>query len=79
MFSEQFTGGAVRAVRDLTANYAAPPVLYGHNSGISTRTNQVWREVLDFMARLDGIDFRQTAPLTSSEPLLRPGPGMAQV
>ena len=73
MFSEQFTGGAVRAVRDLTAQiYAAPPVLYGHNSGISTRTNQVWREVMDFMARLDGIDFRQTAPLTSSEPLLRP-------
>jgi ribulose 1,5-bisphosphate carboxylase large subunit-like protein len=72
MFSEQFTGGSVRAVRDFTANLAAPPVLYGHNSGISTRTNHVWREVLDFMARLDGIDFRQTAPLTSSEPLLRP-------
>ena len=72
MFSEQFTGGAVRAVRDMTANYRQPPVLYGHNSGISTRTNHVWREVLDFMARLDGIDFRQTAPLTSSEPLLRP-------
>jgi ribulose 1,5-bisphosphate carboxylase large subunit-like protein len=72
MFSEQFTGGSVRAVRDLTAKYAAPPALYGHNSGISTRTNHVWREVLDFMARLDGIDFRQTAPLTSSEPLLRP-------
>jgi ribulose 1,5-bisphosphate carboxylase large subunit-like protein len=72
MFSEQFTGGSVRAVRDLTAKYAAPPVLYGHNSGISTRTNQVWREVLDFMARLDGIDFRQTAPVTSSAPLLRP-------
>jgi hypothetical protein len=47
-------------------------VLYGHNSGISTRTNHVWREILDFFARLDGIDFRQTAPLTSSEPLLRP-------
>jgi len=72
MFSEQFTGGAVRAVRDLTAKYPAPPVLYGHNSGISTRTNHVWREILDFFARLDGIDFRQTAPLTSSEPLLRP-------
>jgi ribulose 1,5-bisphosphate carboxylase large subunit-like protein len=72
MFSEQFTGGAVRAVRDMTAKYPNPPVLYGHNSGISTRTNQVWREVIDFMARLDGIDFRQTAPLTSSEPLLRP-------
>ena len=72
MFSEQFTGGSVRAVRDYTAKYATPPVLYGHNSGISTRTNHVWREVLDFMARLDGIDFRQTAPLTSSQPLLRP-------
>jgi ribulose 1,5-bisphosphate carboxylase large subunit-like protein len=72
MFSEQFTGGSVRAVRDSTAHLAAPPVLYGHNSGISTRTNHVWREVLDFLARLDGIDFRQTAPLTSSEPLLRP-------
>jgi ribulose-bisphosphate carboxylase large chain len=72
MFSEQFTGGAVRAVRDMTAKYPNPPVLYGHNSGISTRTNQVWREVIDFMARLDGVDFRQTAPLTSSEPLLRP-------
>ncbi|MGA2986828.1 MAG: hypothetical protein ABSG32_23755 [Terriglobia bacterium] len=72
MFSEQFTGGSVRAVRDLTAQFASPPALYGHNSGISTRTNAVWREVLDFMARLDGIDFRQTAPLTSSQPLLRP-------
>ena len=72
MFSEQFTGGSVRAIRDFTAQLASPPALYGHNSGISTRTNAVWREVLDFMARLDGIDFRQTAPLTSSEPLLRP-------
>jgi len=72
MFSEQFTGGSVRAVRDLTAQLASPPALYGHNSGISTRTNAVWREVLDFLGRLDGIDFRQTAPLTSSEPLLRP-------
>jgi ribulose 1,5-bisphosphate carboxylase large subunit-like protein len=72
MFSEQFTGGSVRAVRDLTAQHASPPALYGHNSGISTRTNAVWREVLDFLARLDGIDFRQTAPLTSGEPLLRP-------
>lgn len=72
MFSEQFTGGSVRAVRELTAQLASPPALYGHNSGISTRANAVWREVLDFMARLDGIDFRQTAPVTSSEPLLRP-------
>ncbi len=72
MFSEQFIGGSVRAVRELTARLASPPVLYGHNGGISTRTNCIWREVLDFLARLDGVDFRQTAPLTLSRPLLRP-------
>ena len=72
MFSEQFTGGSVRAVRDMTARLSSPPVIYGHNGGISTRTNSVWREVLDLFARLDGIDFRQTAPVTSGEPLLRP-------
>ena len=72
MFSEQFAGGSVRLVRDLTSHLASPPVIYGHNSGISSRTNAVWREVLDFVGRLDGIDFRQTAPLTSAQPLLRP-------
>jgi ribulose-bisphosphate carboxylase large chain len=72
MFSEQFTGGSVRMVRDLTAKLSSPPAIYGHNSGISARTNSIWREVLDLLARLDGIDFRQTAPLTSAEPLLRP-------
>ena len=72
MFSEQFTGGSVRAVRDMTAKFDSPPVIYGHNSGISCRTNSVWREVLDLFARLDGVDFRQTALLTSAQPLLRP-------
>ncbi len=72
MFSEQFTGGSVRAVRDWTAKLPSPPVIYGHNSGISTRTNTVWREVLDWFARLDGVDFRQTALLTPAMPLLRP-------
>jgi hypothetical protein len=72
MFSEQFTGGSVRAVRDWTAKLPSPPVIYGHNSGISTRTNTVWREVLDWFARLDGVDFRQTALLTPALPLLRP-------
>jgi ribulose 1,5-bisphosphate carboxylase large subunit-like protein len=72
MFSEQFTGGSVRAVRDMTAKFSSPPVIYGHNSGISCRTNSVWREVLDLFARLDGVDFRQTALLTSAQPLLRP-------
>ena len=72
MFSEQYTGGSVRAVRDWTAHLDHPPVIYGHNSGISCRTNSVWREVLDFLARLDGVDFRQTALLTPVQPLLRP-------
>jgi ribulose-bisphosphate carboxylase large chain len=72
MFSEQFTGGSVRAVRDLTAKLDSPPVIYGHNSGISCRTNSIWREVLDLFARLDGVDFRQTALLTGAQPLLRP-------
>ncbi len=72
MFSEQFTGGSVRAVRDLTAGFDFPPVIYGHNSGISSRTNSIWREVIDLFARLDGVDFRQTALVTGALPLLRP-------
>jgi ribulose 1,5-bisphosphate carboxylase large subunit-like protein len=72
MFSEQYAGGAVRAVREWTGKFDRPPVIYGHNGGISSRTNSIWREVLDFFARLDGIDFRQTALLTPSQPLLRP-------
>ena len=72
MFSEQYTGGAVRAVREWTKGFERPPVIYGHNGGISSRTNSVWREVLDFFGRLDGIDFRQTALLTPAQPLLRP-------
>jgi ribulose 1,5-bisphosphate carboxylase large subunit-like protein len=72
MFSEQFTGGSVRAVRDLTSKYDPAPIIYGHNGGISSRTSSIWREVLDLFARLDGIDFRQTAPVTSALPLLRP-------
>jgi ribulose-bisphosphate carboxylase large chain len=72
MFSEQYVGGAVRAVREWTKGFDRPPVIYGHNGGISCRTNSIWREVLDYFARLDGIDFRQTALLTPSMPLLRP-------
>ncbi len=72
MFSEQFIGGSVRAVRDLTARFDAPPAIYGHNSGISSRTNAIWREVIDLLARLDGVDFRQTARVTGVLPLLRP-------
>lgn len=72
MFSEQYTGGTVRAVRELTKSMAAPPVIYGHNGGITCRTMSIWSEVLDLFARLDGIDFRQTAPLALDASLLRP-------
>ena len=72
MFSDQFAGGATRMVREATKGLANPPAIYAHNSGISTRTRSLWREVLDFLVRLDGGDFRQTAPLTTTAPLLRP-------
>jgi len=72
MFAEYYLGGAVRMVRDLTKDMNTPPAIYGHNNGISTRTRHIYREVLDMLARLDGIDFRQTAPLSNGPGLLRP-------
>jgi ribulose-bisphosphate carboxylase large chain len=72
MFSDQFIGGALRMVREATAGMERPPAIYAHNGGISTRTRAIWREVLDLVVRLDGADFRQTAPLTTGAPLLRP-------
>ena len=72
MFSDQFAGGTTRMVREATAALSAPPALYAHNSGISTRTRAVWREVLDLLVRLDGADFRQTAPINPGASLLRP-------
>jgi ribulose 1,5-bisphosphate carboxylase large subunit-like protein len=72
MFSDQFVGGTTRIVREHTKHLAKPPAIYAHNSGISVRTRSVWREVLDFLVRLDGADFRQTAPVTRGEQLLRP-------
>ena len=72
MFSEYYTGGTVRMVREMTKGLANPPAIYGHNGGISAMTRHIYREVLDMFARLDGIDFRQTAPVTSGEGLLRP-------
>jgi ribulose-bisphosphate carboxylase large chain len=72
MFSETFAGGTVRMVREATKDLERPPAIYGHNAGIGTRTRAIWREVIDLLARLDGIDFRQTAPVTSGSPLLRP-------
>ncbi|GAB4451506.1 MAG: hypothetical protein Kow0031_34050 [Anaerolineae bacterium] len=72
MFSETFAGGAVRMVREATKTLPQPPALYGHNAGIGSRERAIWREVIDFLARLDGIDFRQTAPVKAGSPFIRP-------
>ena len=72
MFSEYYCGGTVRMVRDFTRDMDSPPAIYGHNGGITARTRHIYREVLDMFARLDGIDMRQTAPLTADMGLLRP-------
>ena len=72
MFSEYYIGGAVRMVREMTKGLENPPAIYGHNGGISAMTRHIYREVLDMFARLDGIDFRQTAPVAHGEALLRP-------
>jgi ribulose-bisphosphate carboxylase large chain len=72
MLSETWAGGTVRMVREHTARMSAPPAIYGHNAGIGVKAKGIWREVIDFLARLDGIDFRQTAPVRSGAPFLRP-------
>jgi len=72
MFSETFAGGTVRMVREATRRLANPPAIYGHNAGIGVKTRGIWREVIDLLARLDGIDFRQTAPVRPGAPFIRP-------
>jgi ribulose 1,5-bisphosphate carboxylase large subunit-like protein len=72
MFSETFAGGTVRMVREATKLRPNPPVLYGHNAGIGVKTRGIWREVIDLLARLDGVDFRQTAPVRPGKPFLLP-------
>jgi len=72
MFSETFAGGTVRMIREATRTRKDPPALYGHNAGIGVKTRAIWREVIDLLARLDGIDFRQTAPVRPGTPFLRP-------
>jgi len=72
MFSETYAGGTVRLVREATRHLPRPPAIYGHNAGIGVKTRGIWREVIDFLARLDGIDFRQTAPLRPGSPYIRP-------
>jgi ribulose 1,5-bisphosphate carboxylase large subunit-like protein len=72
MFSETYAGGTVRMVREATSTLKNPPAIYGHNAGIGVKTRSIWREVIDLLARLDGIDFRQTAPLRPGSPFIRP-------
>ena len=72
MFSETHAGGAFRMVREATRHLADPPAIYGHNAGIGVKTRSIYREVIDSLARLDGIDFRQTAPLRPGPPFIRP-------
>ena len=67
-----FAAGTVRMVREATRSLGRPPVIYGHNAGIGVKTRSVWREIIDFLARLDGIDLRQTAPVRDGAPLIRP-------
>jgi hypothetical protein len=72
MFSETFAGGTVRMVREKTRHLPNPPAIYGHNAGICTRTPRIWREVIDLLARLEGVDFRQTSPVRPGVPFLLP-------
>jgi ribulose 1,5-bisphosphate carboxylase large subunit-like protein len=73
MFSETYAGGTVRMVREATRYLDRPPAIYGHNAGIGARSNgAIFREVIDLLARLDGIDFRQTAPVRPGSPYIRP-------
>ncbi|HZR15822.1 MAG TPA: RuBisCO large subunit C-terminal-like domain-containing protein [Verrucomicrobiae bacterium] len=72
MFSETFAGGTVRMIREAVKSRPNPPALYGHNAGIGIKTRGIWREVIDLLARLDGIDFRQTAPVRPGKPFLLP-------
>ncbi len=72
MFSESYAGGTVRMIREATSQMKNPPAIYGHNAGIGVKTRSIWREVIDLLARLDGIDFRQTAPLRPGSPFIRP-------
>lgn len=72
MLSETWSGGTVRMIREATKNLPRPPAIYGHNAGIGVKTRSIWREVIDLLARLDGIDFRQTAPIRPGTPFLKP-------
>ncbi|HEY2155829.1 MAG TPA: hypothetical protein VGH33_09370, partial [Isosphaeraceae bacterium] len=72
MFSETYAGGTYRMVREATRHRPIPPVIYGHNAGIGVKTRSIFREVIDGLARLDGIDFRQTGVLRPGPPVIKP-------
>lgn len=59
-------------VREATRELEQPPAIYGHNAGIGVKSFSIWREIIDLLARLDGIDFRQTAPVRPGAPYIRP-------
>ena len=58
-------------VREATKHRPIPPAIYGHNAGIGVKTRSIFREVIDGLARLDGIDFRQTGVLRPGPPVIR--------
>lgn len=62
MFSETYYGGLFRAARDYISERGLDLAIYGHNGGIGTKTRSINRVLLERLARLDGIDLRQTAP-----------------
>ena len=72
MFSESFAGGwsAWFARRRRTCRLRRPFTGTMPASGYVRGT--IWREVIDLLARLDGIDFRQTAPVRPGDPFLKP-------
>ena len=41
MFSETYTGGTVRMVREATRHLPQPPAIYGHNAGIGIKTRGI--------------------------------------
>jgi len=59
-------------VREATKGLPNPPAICGHNAGICVKTRGIWREVIDLLARLDGIDFRQTAPAQGGDTVSPP-------
>ncbi len=72
MFSETYAGGTVRMVREAFRGRDVEPLIYGHNAGMGVKSHAIWREVIDLLARLDGIDFRQTGPVRPGAPMIRP-------